>query len=129
MTDNLPTYMYAMGPAPGTAWLPKYPKTDLQHLLEHLRACLDARRFVGRKTRRQLYDDCPKGTWFMWIIWQLKVHNCLTESTRDKAIRAFNARANGVTRINRLRAAIPFTTLNKALTKYRKSINKPEVIT
>lgn len=44
-----------------------YPNTKFQRLLARLNACGPARRWVGRRTLRQAWNQCSRPDWLLWL--------------------------------------------------------------
>ena len=42
-------------------------KTPMQELLIKLKACLEAREWVGDKTIEQIVEQCHRGDWLLWL--------------------------------------------------------------
>ena len=42
-------------------------KKQLNRLLEENRACITAREWIGTRTAKKAWDECPRGDWLLWI--------------------------------------------------------------
>jgi len=90
-----------------------------QDKLRRMYACSTAVNWVGNKSFATAWDECPYGSWLLFLIGRLRDANCLSNKIWFKADLALHDLNTNLSPPDRIRSVIALSTVQKAVTKYK----------